>query len=156
METSTSLQLITLHAKGWFSQDILMDLLSKYIYGFKINKRELTTIVLREYSSFITDRIKENNYQHSDILFSFITDLKQNIHLYNTVDIEESILFTIYKNLKFSNIKLARFDFKLIGIKNYGNFTLGLTYKELNSFMDKSKWEGYFTISKYSSLTIIK
>lgn len=150
MEISITLQLAVLYAKGWFKKDneytILRWLLSKYVYAYNLRKEDLIRILLNKYSDYVTEKIKNNDYQNSDTLSQFIIDVEENKRLHNIQNHEDAIIYTILSHLSFETLSLPKFDFKLIGIKNYGGFTQGLTYKELNKRMDSYNWSGEFYV----------
>ena len=142
------LQLATLYAKGWFKEDeeftILRKLLSM-VYGYDMSITDISRVLLNKYSEASVLRVKEGNYQRDNTIGGFL----EHLECFQSFgkDMDKAILLSILSSLYCSEEKLARFDFKIIGVKNYGHFRQGMTYKYLDKYMNEYKWCGRFSFN---------
>lgn len=145
LEKNVVMQLIVLYAKGWVFRDseftYLRYLLCKYGYWWDtMTKTELYNILILKFSE-VQQAMYANGFNGNIISTSyFMGEIENRLSWDSKLDRVDATIYVLLSIFSQIGYKLARPDFKELGMGNYSQYKCGMTYTEMNRILSKYKW----------------
>lgn len=146
LEKSVVCQLIVLYAKGWLVRDSdftsLRLLLSKYGYGWdNMSKNELYDVLILKFSD-IQECMYANGFKGYNIsTANLLQTIEHKLSWDDKLTRVDASILSIMSILSQVEFKLAKPNFREIGMRNYSLNKKGMTHTEMDRILSEYKWE---------------